>query len=75
MSTLLKIYNTMEYGPAPESSAAVKAWLDEHNREFGLFINNQWVSPEETQYYSSLNPATGELLGIDVHSFGNEFGS
>jgi len=62
MSTLLEIFETPEYGPAPESPAAVNAWLEEHGRSFGLFINNQWFSPEDAQYYPSLNPASGELL-------------
>ena len=62
MSTLLEKFNTMEYGPAPESAAAVDAWLDDHNRKFGLFINNQWLSPKDAKYYPSLNPADGSLL-------------
>lgn len=62
MSKLLEIFNTMEYGPAPEAPDAVKAWLDEHNRKFGLFINNEWVMPKGAKFYSSINPANGELL-------------
>lgn len=62
MSTLLEKFKTMEYGPAPESPTAINAWLDDHDRKFGLFINNQWVMPKDAQYYSSLNPANGELL-------------
>jgi aldehyde dehydrogenase (NAD+) len=62
MSTLLEIFETMEYGPAPESDAAVNTWLEEHGRKFGLFINNQWVQPENAKYYPSLNPANGDLL-------------
>ena len=62
MSTLLEIFETMEYGPAPESDAAVNAWLEEHGRKFGLFINNQWVQPENAKYYPSLNPANHVLL-------------
>jgi aldehyde dehydrogenase (NAD+) len=62
MSTLLDLFKTMEYGPAPESPAAVNAWLEEHGRKFGLFINNEWVTPKGAKYYSSYNPATGELL-------------
>jgi len=59
---ILKLFNTMEYGPAPESNAAVSTWLDDHNRKFGLFINNQWVFPEKADFYPSFNPANGELL-------------
>src|SRR3990172_5189646 len=62
MSTLLDIFKTMDYGPAPESPAAVKAWLDEHGRKFGLFINNEWVTPKGAKFYSSVNPSNGELL-------------
>ena len=53
MSTLLEIFKTMEYGPAPESPDAVNAWLDEHGRKFGLFINNEWVTPKGAKYYPS----------------------
>ncbi len=68
MSTLLDVFKSMEYGPAPESPAAVNAWLDEHGRKFGLFINNQWVHPKGAKYYSSYNPADGELLGETVQA-------
>jgi aldehyde dehydrogenase (NAD+) len=62
MSKLLEIFKTMEYGPAPEAPDAVKAWLDEHNRKFGLFINNEWVTPKGAKYYPSYDPSNGELL-------------
>ena len=56
MSTLLETFKTMEYGPAPESPAAVNAWLEEHGRKFGLFINNQWVTPKGAKYLPELRP-------------------
>ncbi|MCL4824984.1 MAG: hypothetical protein KJZ57_12280, partial [Anaerolineales bacterium] len=62
MTTLLDLFKTMEYGPAPESPSAVNAWLEEHGRKFGQFINNEWVTPKAAKYYSSFNPSTGELL-------------
>jgi aldehyde dehydrogenase (NAD+) len=62
MTTLLDLFKTMEYGPAPESPAAVNAWLEDHGRKFGLFINNEWVKPKGAKYYSSFNPSTGELI-------------
>ena len=34
----------------------VNAWLDEHNRKFGLFINNEWVTPKGAKYYASHDP-------------------
>ncbi|GAB1471276.1 aldehyde dehydrogenase family protein [Chloroflexota bacterium] len=68
MTKLLEIFNTMEYGPAPESPDAVKAWLDEHKRKFGLFINNEWVTPKGAKYYSSYDPSNGELLAETVQA-------
>lgn len=62
MSKLLEIFKTMEYGPAPEAPDAVKAWLDEHGRKFGLFINNEWMTPKGAKFYPSYNPSNGELL-------------
>jgi aldehyde dehydrogenase (NAD+) len=68
MSTLLDVFKSMQYGPAPESPAAVSAWLEEHGRKFGLFINNEWVTPRGAKYYQSFDPSNGELLGETVQA-------
>ena len=60
--SISEIFENLEYGPAPESPAVAEAWLDDHNRHFGHFINNQWVRPEGRKTYNSYNPATGQLL-------------
>ena len=57
-----EVFESMDYGPAPESPAAVNAWLDEHEHKFGLFINNEWRIPKGADTYPSYNPATGEQL-------------
>jgi aldehyde dehydrogenase (NAD+) len=62
MSTLLDVFKSMDYGPAPESPSAVNAWLEEHGRKFGLFINNEWVTPKDAKYYPSIDPSNGETL-------------
>ena len=54
MNTFSEVYKSMEYGPAPESADAANAWLDDHRRKFGLFINNQWMTPKEAKYYPCL---------------------
>jgi aldehyde dehydrogenase (NAD+) len=59
---LMEIFDKMDYGPAPESPVAAYAWLDSHQRKFGLFINNQWVTPANISYYPSYNPGTGEKI-------------
>ncbi|GAC1350222.1 MAG: aldehyde dehydrogenase family protein [Ktedonobacteraceae bacterium] len=58
---VMHIFETMEYGPAPEAAAPALAWLKER-QPFGLFINNQWVKPASGQYLDSINPATAKPL-------------
>lgn len=50
----------MDYGPAPESQKEAQAWLDGHQRKFGLFIDNAWSEPAEL--FASTNPADGSQL-------------
>jgi len=56
------IFTTMEYGPASESDKVAQNWLDDHDRKFGLFINNEWVHPEGRKYYETKSPGNGESL-------------
>ena len=50
----------MDYGPAPESQKEALAWLDGHQRKFGLFIDNAWSEPADL--FASTNPADGVQL-------------
>ncbi len=59
--SVMDIFETMAYGPAPESTSTALAWIEER-QPFGLFINNQWVKPVSGQYLESINPATGKAL-------------
>jgi len=60
--TVKEIFASMEYGPAPESDKIAQSWLEDHNRNFGLFINNTWVHPEGRKTYETKSPATGTIL-------------
>lgn len=55
-----EIFESMEYGPAPESAADALAWLVDQGDRFGHFINGDWTEVGET--FESRNPATGEVL-------------
>jgi aldehyde dehydrogenase (NAD+) len=57
-----EIFETMEYGPAPESSKTAQEWLEQHGRSFGHFINGKWVKPAKGKSFATKNPATGETL-------------
>lgn len=58
--TIKEIFDTMEYGPAPESAAEALAWLVDQGSRFGHFINGEFTAPGEG--FDSKNPATGEVL-------------
>jgi aldehyde dehydrogenase (NAD+) len=62
MSTIAEIFETMEYGPAPESPKPAQEWLEAHGRRFGLFIDGAWREPAEGEYFETANPATGREL-------------
>lgn len=59
MVTVPQIFQTMDYGPAPEGAAAAESWLDSHGRTFKHFIDGDWCPPQEGQWFESSNPATG----------------
>src|SRR5579871_467147 len=58
---VMDIFETMDYGPAPEAAAPGLAWIEEH-APFGLFINSRWVQPASGKYIESVNPANGKPL-------------
>ncbi len=63
MATVAKLFETMEYGPAPESDAPALEWIRQHdNGRFGHFINGRWTAPVEGQYFETINPATTAVL-------------
>ncbi len=57
-----EIFETMSYGPAPESPATAQAWLDAHAPHLGLFIDNDWRDPSGGEYFPSVNPANAQPL-------------
>ena len=60
MTSIQDILKTMDYGPSPESQKEALAWLAQHERRFGLFINGAWSAPSNT--FASFNPADGKEL-------------
>ncbi|HTN63630.1 MAG TPA: aldehyde dehydrogenase family protein, partial [Devosia sp.] len=60
MNKIAHIFETLDYGPAPESPDEANAWLDAHGRSFGHFIGGVWTKPGKT--FSSDNPANSKAL-------------
>ncbi len=63
--TIKEIFDSMSYGPAPESSAEAQAWLGKHNRTFGHWIDGAFTKPGAT--FATANPATGKPLAEVTH--------
>ncbi|WP_370661599.1 aldehyde dehydrogenase family protein [Massilia aquatica] len=70
MPTINEILQTMDYGPAPESTKEAQAWLDQHERRFGLFIDNAWTDSADT--FASTNPADGKELAQVSQASGDD---
>ncbi|MFS2026187.1 aldehyde dehydrogenase family protein [Massilia sp. CT11-137] len=60
MPTIKEILQTMDYGPAPESTKEAQAWLEAYGRRFGLFVDGAWTDGADT--FGSFNPADGSEL-------------
>jgi aldehyde dehydrogenase (NAD+) len=56
------IFESMDYGPAPESPDRARQWLTERDETLLHFIGGAWREPESGHYFDTRNPATGERL-------------
>lgn len=57
-----EIFDTMVYGPAPETASPAIDFLEAHNRTFDLFIDGEWQKPNSKKYIETENPANKEVL-------------
>ncbi len=60
MNKIAQIFDSLDYGPAPEAPDQANAWLDSKGRKFGHFIDGKWTKPGKT--FASENPANGTKL-------------
>ena len=60
MSSVAEIFESLDYGPAPESDKDALSWLGKHERVFGQFIGGRWTEPGDT--FDVINPATRATL-------------
>lgn len=60
--SISEIFDSMEYGPAPESKSEALNWITSHKGSFSHFIGGQWTAPSEGDHFDSINPADGQKL-------------
>ena len=68
--TVKEIFETMDYGEAPENAAEAFAWIVDQGSRFGHFINGEFTKPGDG--FDSKNPATGEVLANLTQATGSE---
>ena len=60
--TVKDIFETMDYGPAPESADAANDWLARRKNRLELFIGGKFVRAKSGERFETLNPATKKVL-------------
>ena len=63
MTTVAEIFETMDWGPAPDSDKPATEWLAKHERRFGQYVNGRWTPAASGDgAFEVLNPATRKPL-------------
>ena len=60
MTTVREAFETMEYGPAPESDTLALEWLARHDAKFGHYIGGAWT--KSANPFDVSNPATNRKI-------------
>ncbi|MEM7737244.1 MAG: aldehyde dehydrogenase family protein [Deinococcota bacterium] len=60
--SIAEIFETMDYGPAPESSGVAEAWLEQHGHTFKCFIGGKWTRSKNATSFETVNPANKQVL-------------
>jgi aldehyde dehydrogenase (NAD+) len=61
MSKIAEIFESMEYGPAPEATSTARAWLEQRGGALGHFIAGEWTAVAE-ETFESVDPARNQPL-------------
>ena len=62
MSTVREIFESMEYGPAPEAPDLALKWLKEHHHSFQPFIDGRFQDMPNAQTFQTVNPRNGQPI-------------
>ncbi len=62
-----EIFETMTYGPAPESNTESIEFINKHQKKFGLYIDGEWTKPNSGEWFETINPANKEVIAEVAH--------
>jgi aldehyde dehydrogenase (NAD+) len=60
--SIAEIFETLEYGPAPENAAPVLEWLARRDHRFDHWIEGRAHPPAAGARFDTANPATGTVI-------------
>ncbi len=60
--SVARYFDTMDYGPAPESDTDARQWLARHAEGFGHFIDGRFTAAGTGAHFETAEPATGQRL-------------
>jgi aldehyde dehydrogenase (NAD+) len=60
--SIAEIFDSMDYGSAPESADMAVDWIAGHKGKFDQFINGRWTKPKSGKWLKTSNPATNSML-------------
>ncbi|REM66413.1 hypothetical protein DSI38_13670, partial [Mycobacterium tuberculosis] len=52
-SSVARYFDTMDYGPAPESDTDAREWLARHAEGFGHFIDGRFTPASEGAHFDT----------------------
>jgi aldehyde dehydrogenase (NAD+) len=61
-SSVARYFDTMDYGPAPESDTDARQWLSRHAEGFGHFIGGRFTAASAGAHFDTAEPASGQRL-------------
>src|ERR671914_1000369 len=62
MTTVSEIFQSMDWGPAPESDKPALSWLARYNQTFGHYIGGRFTEPTEGALFDVVNPSNRQRL-------------
>ena len=63
MDKVIKNFQNISYGPAPEDSKEVNIWIDKLKKPNNIFINGKFTKSSSSKKLDILNPSTNKKIG------------
>jgi aldehyde dehydrogenase (NAD+) len=66
-----EVFESLEYGPAPEAATVALAWIGTHGGTFSHYVAGEWAAPA-SDTLETVNPANGRALARIAQGGGDD---